>query len=124
MFSPQTAAYFVKDTSRCLGRRSVVGKVLENHQAIPDYAFSVAPMMDYTDRSIHFIRFCTVLTASGVADCFAAAIRHLRFLLRLISKRATLYTEMVTANTLIHNEDLNRWLAFNAGGLLVCSQCT
>lgn len=37
---------------------------------MPDDTFSVAPMMDYTDR-------------------------HLRYLLRLVSKRATLYTEMV-----------------------------
>lgn len=44
--------------------------------------------------------------------------RHLRFLLRLLSKRATLYTEMVTANTLVHNDELDRWLAFNAG--IVC----
>ena len=50
--------------------------------------FSVAPMMDYTDR-------------------------HLRFLFRLISKRAKLYSEMVTANTLVHNEDLARWLDFS-----------
>jgi tRNA-dihydrouridine synthase len=37
---------------------------------MPDDTFSVAPMMEYTDR-------------------------HLRYLLRLVSKRATLYTEMV-----------------------------
>jgi hypothetical protein len=39
-------------------------------QSVPDDLFSVAPMMDYTDR-------------------------HFRYLLRLVSKRATLYTEMV-----------------------------
>jgi len=56
--------------------------------AVPADTFSVAPMMDYTDR-------------------------HLRFLLRLLSKRATLYTEMVVSNTLVHNDELDRWLAFN-----------
>jgi tRNA dihydrouridine synthase A len=42
-----------------------------------DGPFAVAPMMDYTHQ-------------------------FLRFLLRRISGRATLYTEMVTANTLVH----------------------
>ena len=55
---------------------------------LSDDTFSVAPMMEYTDR-------------------------HLRFMLRMISSRAKLYTEMVTANTIIHNDDLNRWLSFN-----------
>lgn len=45
--------------------------------AYDDGAFAVAPMMDYTDQ-------------------------FLRFLLRSLSARATLYTEMVTANTLVH----------------------
>ncbi|MCH1541655.1 MAG: tRNA-dihydrouridine synthase, partial [Alphaproteobacteria bacterium] len=39
----------------------------------PDIRFSVAPMMDWTDR-------------------------HDRYFLRLMSKRARLYTEMVTAD--------------------------
>ncbi len=47
----------------------------------------VAPMMDYTDR------FC-------------------RYFLRLISKRAYLYTEMVTTGALIHG-DRQRFLAFD-----------
>ena len=41
----------------------------------PDIRFSVAPMMDWTDR-------------------------HDRFFLRLLSRRARLYTEMVTANAI------------------------
>lgn len=51
--------------------------------------FNVAPMMEYTDR-------------------------HLRYMLRLLSKRSKLWTEMVTASTLVHNEgNLERWLAYN-----------
>jgi len=41
--------------------------------------FAVAPMMDWTDR-------------------------HCRFLHRLLSTRARLYTEMVTADAVIHGE--------------------
>ncbi|KAL1499031.1 hypothetical protein AB1Y20_013547 [Prymnesium parvum] len=50
------------------------------NDSLPPYddgAFAVAPMMDYTDR-------------------------FLRFILRQLTSRATLYTEMVTANTLAH----------------------
>ena len=54
-----------------------------------NHLFSVAPMMEYTDT-------------------------HQRFLMRLISKRAVLYTEMVTANTLCRAvtspEDCHRFL--------------
>lgn len=49
--------------------------------------FSVAPMMDWTDR-------------------------HCRYLHRLISKNVLLYTEMVTASALIHG-DVDRLLEFN-----------
>ena len=49
--------------------------------------FSVAPMMDWTDR-------------------------HCRYLHRLISKNVLLYTEMVTAPALIHG-DVDRLLEFN-----------
>lgn len=48
---------------------------------------SVAPMMDYTDR-------------------------HLRYLLRLISRHTLLYTEMVTSAALL-NGDRNRLLSYN-----------
>ena len=52
-----------------------------------DGLFSAAPMMDYTDR-------------------------FMRFLLRRLTSRGTLYTEMVTANTLVHCEEseLERFL--------------
>ena len=53
-----------------------------------DDLFSVAPMMEYTDR-------------------------HLRYLLRLLSRRSKLYTEMVTASTLVHNDEVGRWLDYN-----------
>lgn len=50
-------------------------------------AFCVAPMLDCTDK-------------------------HERFLLRLISKHAVLYTEMITTGALIHG-DKSRFLDFN-----------
>jgi tRNA-dihydrouridine synthase A len=52
-----------------------------------DYPISIAPMMDYTDR-------------------------HCRFLLRLISKKAVLYTEMITSAALLRG-DRQRLLAFH-----------
>ena len=60
---------------------------------LPLEAFSVAPMMDYTDR-------------------------HFRYLFRLLSSEAVLYTEMVTAATLVdgagaaRHGDGRRWLGF------------
>ena len=50
------------------------------------YKISVAPMMDYTDR-------------------------HARYLFRLISPQAILYTEMINAKALLHgnHEDLLRY---------------
>ena len=59
---------------------------------LPLERFSVAPMMDYTDR-------------------------HFRHLFRLLSKESVLYTEMVTANTLVDDTGAprhgkgDRWLA-------------
>lgn len=50
--------------------------------------FCVAPMLDWTDR-------------------------HTRYLLRLISRHAVLYTEMVTTGALLHAEPA-RWLDYNA----------
>lgn len=52
------------------------------------HTFSVAPMMDWTDR-------------------------HCRFFHRLISRHALLYTEMVTTGALIHG-DHHRFLQFNS----------
>lgn len=49
--------------------------------------FSIAPMLDWTDR-------------------------HQRFFIRLITKHTLLYTEMVTTGALIHG-DTQRYLAFN-----------
>lgn len=57
---------------------------------LPDERISLAPMMEYTDR-------------------------HLRFLLRLLSRRMVLYTEMVVSTALHFNEELrDRSLRFNA----------
>lgn len=59
--------------------------------ALPAERFSVAPMMDYTDR-------------------------HFRYLFRLLSRESVLYTEMVAANTLCdeagrpRHGDVDRWL--------------
>ena len=53
----------------------------------PAYRFSVAPMMDWTDR-------------------------HCRFFLRQLSRHALLYTEMVTTGALLHG-DSRRFLAFS-----------
>lgn len=57
---------------------------------LPDERISLAPMMEYTDRS-------------------------LRFLLRLLSRRMVLYTEMVVSTALHYNEEMrDRSLRFNA----------
>lgn len=60
----------------------------DNYRNRARYPFSVAPMMDWTDR-------------------------HCRFFHRLISQHALLYTEMVTTGALIHG-DHQRFLSFNA----------
>lgn len=52
---------------------------------IKQHVFSVAPMMEYTDR-------------------------HMRRLHRLISAESVLYTEMITTNTLVRCEDPYRYL--------------
>lgn len=62
--------------------------------AVGEELFSVAPMMDYTDR-------------------------HFRHLMRLLSRRAVLYTEMVVANAVVHNgADLGRWYGCTDGAEL------
>lgn len=58
-----------------------------NPPLIPGRRFCVAPMMDWTDR-------------------------HCRYFHRLLSKKALLYTEMVTTGALIHG-DRHRFLQFN-----------
>ena len=55
---------------------------------IASHRFAVAPMMEWTDR-------------------------HCRYFLRLISKRTFLYTEMVTAEAVLHG-DRERVLGFDA----------
>ncbi|TGL67439.1 tRNA dihydrouridine(20/20a) synthase DusA [Leptospira jelokensis] len=55
---------------------------------VPSYRISVAPMMDWTDR-------------------------HFRFFMRLISKRALLYTEMVTTGAILRGKDNHRYLDFS-----------
>ena len=52
------------------------------------YRFSVAPMMDYTDR-------------------------HFRVLMRQVTRRSLLYTEMVVAQALHHSERLERLIGFD-----------
>jgi tRNA-dihydrouridine synthase A len=61
------------------------GKKVTQNQ---DFRFSVAPMMDWTDR-------------------------HCRYLHRLMSRRARLYTEMLTVGAVIHG-DRERLLGFDA----------
>lgn len=56
-------------------------------QSQPDRRFSVAPMMDWTDR-------------------------HFRYFLRLISRRTLLYTEMVHARAILQGQ-VDRLLAFS-----------
>lgn len=59
--------------------------------AVEVQVFSLAPMMEYTDR-------------------------HMRFLLRLLTKRTVLWTEMVPSPTITHNsDDLGRFLDYNEG---------
>src|SRR4029079_19317140 len=57
-------------------------------KTVAAHRFSVAPMMERTDR-------------------------HCRYFLRLMSKRALLYTEMVTADAVLHG-DRERLLGFDA----------
>eukprot|EP01041_Mallomonas_annulata_P001456 gene1456-2802_t len=57
---------------------------------INEHIFSVAPMMQYTDR-------------------------HMRFLMRLITSKAVLYTEMVAANALVRTDEPLRFLEAEMG---------
>eukprot|EP00899_Mesostigma_viride_P007160 jgi/Mesvir1/16445/Mv17247-RA.1 len=66
-------------------------QVAPPHSSLPPPLLSVAPMMEWTDN-------------------------HFRFLARLLTHRAHLYTEMVVDNTLRHNrDDLARFLEFPLG---------
>jgi len=55
---------------------------------MPNHTFCIAPMLDWTDK-------------------------HCRYFHRLLSKKALLYTEMVTTGALLHG-DKNRFLSFNS----------
>src|ERR1700685_1477505 len=57
-------------------------------QPYEEFRFSVAPMMDWTDR-------------------------HCRFFHRILTRRARLYTEMLTTGAILHG-DRERLLVFNA----------
>lgn len=63
------------------------GTITSGSPAALSHRFCVAPMMDRTDR-------------------------HCRYLFRLLSRRALLYTEMITAQALIHG-DVARLLSFD-----------
>ncbi len=64
----------------------MISKVLANHTNA--YQFSIAPMMDCTDK-------------------------HFRVLMRQISSKALLYSEMVVAKALHHSKYPNKFLDFN-----------
>lgn len=66
-----------------------------NNQPYPK--FSVAPMLDVTDR-------------------------HLRYFLRLLSRHTLLYSEMVTTGALLHNPEPARFLDFNSAEAPVALQ--
>ncbi|MCZ8344548.1 MAG: tRNA dihydrouridine(20/20a) synthase DusA [Leptospira sp.] len=57
-------------------------------EKVPSYRVSVAPMMDWTDR-------------------------HFRFFIRLITKKALLYTEMVTTGAILKSKSNHRYLQFS-----------
>ena len=59
-----------------------------SHSIEGSYRFSVAPMMDYTDK-------------------------HYRVMMRQITKRALLYSEMIVAQALYHSNKLDNLLDFN-----------
>ncbi|WP_213877856.1 tRNA dihydrouridine(20/20a) synthase DusA [Pseudomonas sp. dw_358] len=69
----------------------MVQNIASNPQSIkpePSRRFSVAPMMDWTDR-------------------------HCRYFLRQLSTNALLYTEMVTTGALIHGDNSHRFLRYD-----------
>ncbi len=69
---------------------------MRNSADIPPHRFSVAPMMDWTDR-------------------------HCRYFHRQLSSNALLFTEMITAQAIIHG-DQTHLLAFDASELPVVLQ--
>jgi len=81
------AGALARPDRRVLKRRENRGLPMEPTLYAPD-RLSVAPMMDWTDR-------------------------HCRFFHRLLTRRALLYTEMVTTGALVHG-DVPRHLRFSA----------
>lgn len=63
--------------------------ILEHPQNYAYQRFSVAPMLDWTDR-------------------------HYRYFARILSKEALLYTEMVTTGAILFGNNTERFLGFNA----------
>jgi len=77
----------IRLTPRHVLRMNSPSKIGPRPKGVPRHRFSVAPMMERTDR-------------------------HCRFFLRLLSKHALLYTEMVTADAVLHG-DKERLLGFD-----------
>jgi tRNA-dihydrouridine synthase A len=73
--------------TQCMNSSVKIGSSIENNALALDRRICVAPMMDYTDR-------------------------HFRFLLRLMSPTALLYTEMINAHAIVRG-DRARHLAFD-----------
>src|ERR1700723_1747615 len=70
------------------GKLSKVPENTRKYNKISDFAFSVSPMMDWTDR-------------------------HCRMFHRLMTRRGRLYTEMLTSGAILHG-DRQRLLGFNS----------
>lgn len=85
--TPFRSNYHTRASFRFVASRKYCADASKKHKYLPPW-FSVAPMMDWTDN-------------------------HYRTLARLISKHAWLYTEMVVAETIVHQQhNLDRFLAF------------
>ena len=74
--------------SLCIAIFCVMGMQMIGKCAIPAHRFSVAPMMEWTDR-------------------------HCRFFHRLLTRRALIYTEMITTGAVLRG-DRARLLAYDA----------
>jgi tRNA-dihydrouridine synthase A len=74
--------------NKCSRKAREVADNIKKSNKISDFTFSVAPMMDWTDR-------------------------HCRVFHRLLTRRARLYTEMLTTGAIIHG-DRKRLLSFDA----------
>ena len=86
--SPHCVNFMCTTGQTCALNKIYKVKKIQSNQQINPSRLSVAPMMDWTDR-------------------------HCRYFHRQLSRRAMLYTEMVTTGALIHG-DVARHLRFNA----------